>query len=416
MADAYSRLSSGDKIGVFVMQHGPGAENAFGGIAQAFGESVPILVMPMGYARKLAHVQPNFSSVLTHEACHQVGRADHVGGRDPRISCGAPSPHFAMTAAGPSLSRYRRTCLPRSSGASSITSQWPRIGSGPDPEAIEDVAKRLASAQRLVIYAGQGVHYAKAWSELKTLAELLAAPVCTSLQGKSAFPEDHPLALGAGGNAVPKPVHQYLQDADLIFGIGCSFTTSNFAVSMPEGKAIIHATLDPADLNKNVEAEAALLGDARLILKALISAIEPVVAKAPRKIEPVGAAIDAVRKPWLEQWRTKLTSDQTPLTPYRVIGDLAKTVDPENVIITHDAGSPRDQISPFWVSTRPLSYLGWGKTTQLGYGPGSRHGGEARLPGKALHQCLGGCRHRVHGHGFRDGGARKDPDPLHPLQ
>ena len=64
MADAYSRLSSGDKIGVFAMQHGPGAENAYGGVAQAYGETVPILVLPMGYPRNIAHVEPNFCSFI----------------------------------------------------------------------------------------------------------------------------------------------------------------------------------------------------------------------------------------------------------------------------------------------------------------------------------------------------------------
>ena len=77
----------------------------------------------------------------------------------------------------------------------------PRIG--PDPEAVRAVATRLAEAKRPVIYAGQGVHYARAWAELKRLAELLAAPVTTSLGGKSAFPENHMLSLGSGGNAIP---------------------------------------------------------------------------------------------------------------------------------------------------------------------------------------------------------------------
>ena len=64
MADAMSRLTSGRKFGVFAMQHGPGAENAFGGVAQAYGEAVPLLVLPMGYPRRIAHVQPNYNSVL----------------------------------------------------------------------------------------------------------------------------------------------------------------------------------------------------------------------------------------------------------------------------------------------------------------------------------------------------------------
>ena len=381
MADAYSRLSSGDKIGVFVMQHGPGAENAFGGIAQAYGESVPILVMPMGYARHLAHVQPNFNSVLNTQ---------HVTKSAEPITSAADIPDIMRRAftqlrhgrGGPVLVE-----VPIDMFAEDLPDPWvynpvSSHRSGPDPDAIADVARKLVEAENLAIYAGQGVHYAKAWDELKALAEMLAAPVCTSLGGKSAFPEDHPLALGAGGVAMPKPLHHFLHQADLIFGIGCSFTTTSFGVAMPKGKRVIHATLDPLDLNKNVEAEAALLGDARLILSALNAAIEPMLASAPRKIEPVGAAIEDVRKPWLDQWNKKLTSDQKPLTPYRVIHDLSQTVDLDNVIITHDAGSPRDQITPFWKATRPLSYIGWGKTTQLGYGLGLAMGAKLACPEK----------------------------------
>ena len=104
------------------------------------------------------------------------------------------------------------------------------------------------AAERPVIYAGQGVHYAKAWEGLRALAELLECPVTTSLQGKSAFPENHALSLGSGGRSVPKTVRQFLDDADVIFGIGCSFSITNYGVKMPKGKRIVHSTLDPADL------------------------------------------------------------------------------------------------------------------------------------------------------------------------
>ena len=79
----------------------------------------------------------------------------------------------------------------------------------------------MLAASRPVIYAGQGVHYAKAWPELRELAELLEAPVTTSLQGKSAFPENHPLSLGSGGRAYPRPVIDFVRRCDVLFGIGC---------------------------------------------------------------------------------------------------------------------------------------------------------------------------------------------------
>ncbi len=380
MADAMSRLSSGKKIGVFAMQHGPGAENAFGGVAQAYGEAVPILVLPMGYPRALAHVEPNFNSVLNMRHVTKSAEPIVLTSELPNVFRRAFT-RLKTGRGGPALIEIPREVF-EEEVAEPLAYQpasMPRIG--PDPEAVRAVAGRLVAAKRLVIYAGQGVHYARAWAELKRLAELLAAPVTTSLGGKSAFPENHKLALGSGGNAIPAPVDHFLKNADLIFGIGCSFTKTNFGVDMPAGKAIIHATLDPMDLNKDVECELALIGDARLILEALLAEIRPQVPTA-RDPGPVADEIKAVREPWLAEWRPKLTSDEVPLNPYRVLSELARTVDLDDTIITHDAGSPRDQISPFWVSTVPLSYIGWGKTTQLGYGLGLAMGAKLVHPDK----------------------------------
>ena len=96
----------------------------------------------------------------------------------------------------------------------------------------------------------------------------------------------------------------------------------------------------------------------------------------------VAERIAQVRQEWLDTWMPKLTSEETPLSPYRVIWDLLHTVEVAETIITHDAGSPRDQLSPFWVATEPLSYLGWGKTTQLGYGLGLAMGAKLARPEK----------------------------------
>jgi acetolactate synthase-1/2/3 large subunit len=234
-----------------------------------------------------------------------------------------------------------------------------------------------------VIYAGQGVHYAQAWDRLRELAELLEAPVVTSLSGKSAFPETHPLSAGSGGRSIPKTVYHFLQHADLIFGVGCSFTTSNFAVAIPKGKTIVHATLDPTDLNKNVIAQHGLVGDAGLILDALVAEVRDRLRGKPRgRAAGVAEEIKKVGGEWLAEWMPKLTSQDAPLSPYRVIWDLLHTVDVAKTIITHDAGSPRDQLSPFWTSVTPLSYIGWGKTTQLGYGLGLALGAKLAQPDK----------------------------------
>jgi acetolactate synthase-1/2/3 large subunit len=381
MADAISRVTSGDKLGVFAMQHGPGSENAFGGVAQAYGESSPILVLPMGYAAKKAHVHPNFNSTLNFQ---------HVTKSVEPLINAAEVPHAFRRAftqlrsgrGGPVMIEIPSDIMMQDMPGDLVYTPTKTYRYGPDPRDIDRVAAALVEAKRPVLYAGQGVHYAKAWDALKRLAEMLAAPVTSSLGGKSAFPEGHDLALGSGGRSMPAPVHHFLQKADLIFGIGCSFTDTNFGVKMPAGKKIIHATLDPTDINKDVIAADALIGDAGLILQAVNEAVADRLKGKKRESGAVKSEIADIRKPWLEKWSKKLKSDQTPLSPYRVIWDLANTVDRANTIITHDAGSPRDQLSPFWQSDTPLSYIGWGKTTQLGYGLGLALGAKLAQPDK----------------------------------
>ncbi|MCB1685243.1 MAG: thiamine pyrophosphate-requiring protein, partial [Pseudomonadales bacterium] len=360
MADAYSRLSSGKKIGVFAMQHGPGAENAFGGVAQAYSESSPILVLPAGYPRRLAHYYPNFNSTLNMQHVTKWAEPVTMGKALPEIMRRA---FFQLRNGRPGPVLVE---VPLDVFAEEVPDGWQHepayaARSAPDPVDVEKAAAVLAAAQRPVIYAGQGVHYAEAWTELKALAEAWNIPVTTSLEGKSAFPENHPLSLGSGGRANPRPVKRFLEDADVILGIGCSFALTAFGVAMPRGKTIIHATLDPMDLNKDVPAQHALIGDAKLTLAALTDAMSGHPRKTADARRGVGQQIAALREEWLAEWMPKLTCDTAPINPYRVLWDLQHTVDRDETIITHDAGSPRDQLTPFWSSTTPLSYIGWGK-------------------------------------------------------
>ena len=383
MADAVSRVCSGQQVGVFAMQHGPGTENSFGGVAQAYGESSPIVVLPGGYPRRLINVPPNFNAFLNYQHvtkyCEQVTVADVVPDAMRRaftqVRNGRPRPvmveipYDVMAEEVPEPLAYAPV---------------PRTRSAPDPQAVSEVAAALVAAERPVIYAGQGVHYARAWQPLRELAELLEAPVTASLEGKSAFPETHPLSLGVGSRAIPKAVRHFLDKADVVFGVGCSFTTTNYGVRLPRnGPVYIQSTLDPADLNKDLPVRSGLIGDADLTLRALVQEVRERLKGQPRgRAEQVSAEIAAVRDEWLSEWTPKLTSGDTPLSPYRVIWDLWHTVDLDNTIITHDAGSPRDQLAPFWRATAPLGYIGWGKTTQLGYGLGLAMGAKLARPEK----------------------------------
>ena len=164
MADAVSRLSSGNDIGVFVMQHGPGAENAFGCVAQAFSESVPILVMPAGYQRRIANYFPNFNSTLNMQHITKWAEPITMGRTVPEVMRRAFS-QLRNGRGGPVMIE-----IPLDVFGEEVSDDFTYVPSfatrsAPDPADITQVAKVLASANNPVIYAGQGVHYAQAPSD-----------------------------------------------------------------------------------------------------------------------------------------------------------------------------------------------------------------------------------------------------------
>ncbi len=384
MADAVGRISSGRKVGVFAMQHGPGVENSFGGVAQAFSESVPMVVLPAGYPRGRTNVQPNFSSLVNFQSVtksvEQVTLATEVPNALRRAftqakngrpgPCMVEIPWDLFSEEYPGEPDYRPSI---------------RTLSAPDPAAVREAAKILVEADLPVIYAGQGVHYAMAWGELRDLADLLEAPVTTSIEGKSAFPETHALSLQSGGRAYSQEMDEFLRRADVVFGIGASFTQTAFGI--PWGRyvadtTVIQATVDTADLHKDVPIDLGLVGDARFTLAALVEEVRRLISRPRGRAPQIAAEIAAQHAKWRAEWNKKLDSSGTPINPYRVIRDLMQTVDRDNTIITHDAGSPRDQLTPFWETEVPLSYIGWGKTTQLGYGLGLTMGAKLEHPEK----------------------------------
>lgn len=383
MADAMSRLSSGDKVGVFCCQAGPGVENAFGAVAQAWSEGVPLVVIPGASPRAQAWVRPGFNATLNYQ--HVVKQAEQIN--TPEMIVPALRRAFTMARngrPGPVLIEVPGDLWSQEVNGEIDYKSTRRILSAPSPTDVDRAAAQLIEARLPLIYAGQGVHYAKAWPELKAVAELLEAPVTTSLEGKSAFPETHPLSLGSGGVAMPKAVFQHVQDADVIFGAGASFTATAFGIRFPThtDKTFIHNTVDPMDINKNIHTEYPLVGDSRLTLEMLHSAIKDRIKKPRGRAAEVHKRIREQNDPWLAEWNPRLTSESKPLSPYRVIWDLLQIADVPNTIITHDAGSPRDELSPFWRAVTPLSYIGWGKSTQLGYGLGLAMGAKLAHPDK----------------------------------
>ena len=234
---------------------------------------------------------------------------------------------------------------------------------------VKDAVKALLDAQRPVIWAGQGILYADACDELKAFAELTQIPVITTMQGKSAFPDDHPLALGSANRTAPKAVFKWLGMADTVLAIGSGLTRTGFGLPIPGGKFLIHSTTSVEDINKDYAADLGLVGDAKLTLEAMIDEAKAVLGEDGRAEDGrVAESIAATKAEWLAEWAPLLNSDETPINPYRVIREINRCVDHADTVVTHDAGNPRDQIMPFYHASEPRGYIGWGKTTHLGYG------------------------------------------------
>jgi acetolactate synthase-1/2/3 large subunit len=390
MADGYARVTNGRPPGVFAMQYGPGAENAFPGIATTFSDSVPVLFLPLGHAREQAQVFPMFHSSRTYASVTK--QAEHI--IVPEQMPAAMRRAFSQLKngrPGPVMVELPRDVLALDIGSETLDHRPVRPArASPATHDVEEAARLLVDAVCPVILAGQGVLYAEASDELVKLAELLQSPVMTTVDGKSAFPEDHALALGSGGNGFTgHGAHFLYSRADLILAIGTGLNRHPLTTPpLPAGVRIIHATNDTRDLHKSYATEVALLGDAKLTLAALADAAKDRLGGRLLNRSPA-EEIAAKRDAWLAKWQAKLTSAEAPITPYRVISEFMRAVDPADAIVTHDSGSPREQLLPFYRATRPRGYLGWGKSHQLGTGLGLTIGAKVAAPEKFCVNFMG---------------------------
>ena len=391
IADGYSRVTDGNPPGVFAMQYGPGAENAFSGVASAYSDAVPVLFLPSGHVRERDRVFPLFSSLRNFESVTKFIEQINMSGRVvetmrrafARLRMGRPGPVMVEIPADVAVEEVDPSILEGYRPVKATVSQG-------NPQDVLEAAKALVQAKNPIIHAGQGVLCAHATQELLELAELLQVPVMTTMVGKSAFPENHPLALGSGALAMSGPVYHYLPQADLIFGIGTSFTKHVMTTPIPGSKVLIHATNDPIDISKSYSVDYPIIGDAKLVLRQFIEASRDLLNGRPRRSDgAVAEKIAGVRQEWLKEWMPKLTSDEVPITPYRVIWEFMNNVDPAEAIVTHDSGSPRDQILPFYRSAGPHTYLGWGKSHALGTGLGLIMGAKLAAPDKFAVNFMG---------------------------
>ena len=387
-ADGFSRMNDRKKFGVALMQHQAGAENSFGAIAQAFSDNVPILILPGGNPIEINNVSPNFSakdnynnivkSVETIYTPTQISdvmrRAFHA------LRNGSP---------GPVVVEMSIDICEKEVPKESCNYYSPKISKNvPSNGDIKDAVKLILNSKNPIIWAGAGVLNSGGTNELKELAELIDIPVFTTMEGKSSIDERHYLSLGAGSGATTWPAHKWIQESDLVFGIGTSLTKNNYTQQMPEGKLVIHNTLSPYDMNKDTPSEIGLLGDSRLTMLALIDEIKGEIGEKGKKTN-VSQKIAEEKNKWMSEWIPLLTSNEKPLNIYIIIHEINNTIDRENSVVTHDAGAPRDSIVPFYTATTPHSYIGWGKTTHLGFGIPLAIGAKLASPDKFCLNFMG---------------------------
>ncbi len=389
-ADGYSRVNNRQKFGVVITQGGPGAENSMGGIAQAFADSIPILYLTAGPHLSRYAVRPDFSPVRTYQSVSKHGevimdpgqvastmrRAFHA------LRNGTPGPVIVEVPFD-----MDDQVVPEETAHYQPPRRSPQHPSSND---VKEAANLLLNAKRPVIWSGRGVLFSDATGELKELAELTQIPVFCTMPGKSSFDERHPLALGSGGATTTLPARRWLDESDVLFAVGSSLTRSHYGQPIPDGKTIIHNVEGIEDINKDYTASVGLPGDAKLTLQLMIEEVKGSLGETGRQGQnEVSEPIAKIKQQWLGEWQPLLESDEVPINTYRVIGEMEKTLDRENSIVTHDAGAPRDSILPFYTATVPHSYIGWGKTTHLGFGIPLMIGAKLAQPDKFCINLMG---------------------------
>jgi acetolactate synthase I/II/III large subunit len=388
-ADGFSRISDRKRFGVVAVQAQAGAENALGGIAQASADNVPILVLPGGNNLDRLGVRPNY--MAERNFANLCRRAETVFTSEQIVDVMRRAFHALRNGPGGPVMVELTTDVCNAAVADVLVHyRAPQeIRQAPANADVKAAARALVAAKRPLLWAGAGVLMADATAQLKELAQLLAAPVFCTMPGKSAFDERHPLSLGAGSGATTLPAHTWIQSTDVMLALGSSLTRTPYGQPVPAGATLIQNTDNIEEFNKDENVDIGLCGDTALTLDALVEEVKALRGDQPQDASAVTSEIAALREQWLAEWRGLLHSDNAPMTYYRVIHELNQNLDLENSIVTHDAGAPRDSIVPFFTATTPHSYIGWGKTTHLGFGIPLMIGAKMAAPDKFCLNLMG---------------------------
>ena len=365
VADALSRVTGGKKIGVCTVMGGlnpAGLHIAYGALAQAFEDSSPLLCITDGVPAG-ATGNSHYDVTLGFKAVTKwIGHIDQPQ-RVPEFMRRAFT-YLRTGRPGPVI-----ITLPRSIGEYD-EDEYPYIPVKgwkcvPDPDDVKAAVKVLLMAKNPLLYVGEGVFYGDATDELLKFAEMAQVPVLTTLKAKSAFPENHPLSVGVRGELAGS----FLRKCDMLLAIGSSLSLGHFRHVIPDAKdkIIVQCTVDELDINKTYKVDYAIIGDAKFTLQALINELSSQTGGGVKKNQELIDEIKVAKEQFMSKYRPLMESNDKPINPYRVYGDLMKTIDLQNSFVSPDSGNPRDQTSTVYESIIPHGFLGWGNVSTLGF-------------------------------------------------
>ena len=347
LADAYYRVS-GVPLAVFT-SIGPGAMNTVIGVASCYVDSIPVLVLTgnshthmagRGVLQEIERQYDANSLAVFAPITKRTWRPNSVE-RLPRILQRA----FAEMLTGRRGPVAIDLPMDVQCDSADVTISDPHTyrPSGtflPDAGHIAQAGRLLAGSKRPVIVAGGGVSAARAWKELQDLADILGAPVVTTMMGKGAFPEDHPLSGFHGGSKGTTCGNALTSTADVLLAVGMRFadeSTSSYrkgvTYAIPPTR-LIHLDLDPTEIGKNYPVEVGIVSDARVGLAALVAWLRVNAIPRDYKASPYFAHVQQLREQWIAQVQEWASSDRIPITISRLIAELRVCLDRDAIVVT----------------------------------------------------------------------------------
>jgi acetolactate synthase I/II/III large subunit len=343
-ADGYARLANRPAIADATL--GPGATNLVSGAAESFGASVPLILLTgevnSGIAGRAATQECDQVAVLqpVTKATVEIRLAERIPELIRRAytlaTSGRPGPvHINV----PEEVMHGRYDYPENDLFASVSAR--EVGGNrarPNAGAVEEAARLLASAHSPVVIAGGGLHLSAAYDQLASLVERLQLPTATTISGKGAISELHPLSLGICGR-FSSIANDLIKQADVILLVGCKtgeIATNRWSL-FPAGAQILQIDVDPAELDKVYPVTVGMIGDAKLALADLDDAVRQTGKSHSSSNGDTVARLARLRSAWREQVAVHSNSTESPINMARVIRDLEIAL-PEDAVVVADGG------------------------------------------------------------------------------